>query len=233
MEIQGLEKAEKRTLDIQWVKEHLVCRLVNRKNNEELLKEIPYRKFYDLAVVYYVPMQQVEDGMLFWTIRKEQAEVLGLEEESLFTLALENTRRRFPIQFTALEQAIRQFTLEAGIGLEEGNEEAEMEQETGGMYLLSNTFHMYGAVAMLYPDVWEGIADRFQSDLIILPSSCHEVLVLPYIEDVSLLDLADIVFTVNRECVAPEDMLSDSVYLYRGKEKRIVMAGRTEQEEIK
>ena len=198
MEIQGLEKAEKRTLDIQWVKEHLVCRLVNRKNNEELLKEIPYRKFYDLAVVYYVPMQQVEDGMLFWTIRKEQAEVLGLEEESLFTLALENTRRRFPIQFTALEQAIRQFTLEAGIGLEEGNEEAEMEQETGGMYLLSNTFHMYGAVAMLYPDVWEGIADRFQSDLIILPSSCHEVLVLPYIEDVSLLDLADIVFTVNR-----------------------------------
>lgn len=38
MEIQGLEKSEKRTLDIQWVKEHLVCRLVNRKNNEELLK---------------------------------------------------------------------------------------------------------------------------------------------------------------------------------------------------
>ena len=36
MEIQGLEKSEKRTLDIQWVKEHLVCRLVNRKNNEEL-----------------------------------------------------------------------------------------------------------------------------------------------------------------------------------------------------
>ena len=63
MEIQKLEKAEKRTLDIQWVKEHLVCRLVNRKNNEELLKEIPYRKFYDLAVVYYVLMQQVEDGL--------------------------------------------------------------------------------------------------------------------------------------------------------------------------
>ena len=76
MEIQGLEKSEKRTLDIQWVKEHLVCRLVNRKNNEELLKEIPYRKFYDLAVVYYVLMQQVEDGMIFWTIRKEQVEVL-------------------------------------------------------------------------------------------------------------------------------------------------------------
>lgn len=131
MEIQGLEKAEKRTLDIQWVKEHLVCRLVNRKNNEELLKEIPYRKFYDLAVVYYVPMQQVEDGMLFWTIRKEQAKVLGLEEESLFTLALENTRRRFPIQFSALEQAIRQFTLEAGIDLEEEckcDEEAETDR---------------------------------------------------------------------------------------------------------
>lgn len=236
MEIQRSEKEEKRTLDIQWVKEHLVCRLVNRKNNEELLKEIPYRKFYDLAVVYYVPMQQVEDGMLFWTIRKEQAKVLGLEEESLFTLALENTRRRFPIQFSALEQAIRQFTLEAGIDLEEEckcDEEAETGQETGGMYLLSNTFHTYGAVAMLYPDVWEGIADRFQSDLIILPSSCHEVLVLPYTEEVSVSDLAEIVFTVNRECVAPEDMLSDSVYLYRRIEKRIVMAGRTEQEEIK
>lgn len=229
MEIQRSEKEEKCILDIQWVKEHLVCRLVNRKNNEELLKEIPYRKFYDLAVVYYVPMQQVEDGMLFYTIRKEQVEALGLEEESLFKLALTNTRRYFPLQFMTLEQVISQFTLEIEIDF---GKECD-EQETSGMYLLSNTFNMYGAVAMLYSDMWERIAGCLQSDLIILPSSCHEVLVLPYTEDVSLLDLANIVFTVNREWVAPKDILSDSIYLYRRKEKRIIMVWGTEQEDIK
>lgn len=229
MEIKRFEKEEKCVLDIQWVKEHLVCRLVNRKNNEELLKIIPYRKFYDLAVIYYVPIQQAEDGMFFCIIRKDQVEALGLDEESLFKLALTNTRRYFPLQFMTLEQAIRQFSLETGIDL---GKECD-EQETSGMYLLSNTFNMYGAAAMLYPDVWERIADCLHSDLIILPSSCHEVMVLPYTEEVSVSDLADMVFTINRNNLMPKDILSDSIYLYRRAEKRIVIAYGTEQEEIK
>ena len=81
------------------------------------------------SVVYYVPMQQVEDGMLFYTIRKEQVEALGLDEESLFKLALTNTRRYFPLQFMTLEQAISQFALEIGIDF---GKECD-EQETSGI----------------------------------------------------------------------------------------------------
>lgn len=225
MKIQELKKSGNCMADIQWLKEHLVCRLVNRKNNEKLLKYIPYRNFYDLAVICYVPMTKIEDRMYFSIIRKEQMEALGLDEESLFSLALENTRKLFPIRFTALEQVIRQAAFDAGLDVGKDREEDfQLEQEAGGMYILSNTSTIYGAVAMIYPDVWEAIADELQSDLFILPSSCHELLVLPHTEQWSVLELADMVFTVNRDCVEPKDRLSDSVYLYRRAEKRIMMA---------
>ena len=225
MKIQELKKSGNYMADIQWLKEHLVCRLINRKNNEKLLKYIPYRKFYDLAVICYVPTKKIEDRMYFGIIRNEQMEALGLDEESLFLLALENTRKLFPVRFTALEQVIWQVAFDAGIDVGKGREENfQMEQEAGEMYILSNTSAIYGAVAMIYPNVWEAIANKLQSDLFILPSSCHEVLVLPHTEQWSVLELADTVFTINRDCVEPKDRLSDSVYLYRRAEKKITMA---------
>lgn len=57
------------------------------------------------------------------------------------------------------------------------------------------------------------LAERLGNDLYILPSSIHEVLLLP-VSMGTPEELAGIVKEVNRTLVLPEERLSDSVYRY-------------------
>ena len=49
-------------LDYEKVKDNLACKLINREKNRELLKQIPYVPFLDLAVVCYCRMEIQELG---------------------------------------------------------------------------------------------------------------------------------------------------------------------------
>ena len=48
--------------DFNHVKEHIVYKLIRRDANEELLKKIPYEPFLDLAVVYYIQIDNTRFG---------------------------------------------------------------------------------------------------------------------------------------------------------------------------
>ena len=62
-------------------------------------------------------------------------------------------------------------------------EHREHMNETKGielqMYVLTNKYKLWGAAAFLYPGVLKATAKRFGKDLIILPSSVHEVILIP------------------------------------------------------
>lgn len=60
-------------------------------------------------------------------------------------------------------------------------------------------------------------AERVGGDFFILPSSIHEVLIVPDNGQMGLRDLEDMVKEVNATQVAPEDKLTDSVYHYDSK----------------
>ncbi len=51
-------------------------------------------------------------------------------------------------------------------------------------------------------------------DLVILPSSIHEVLLAPYKKALSLDELNEMIFCINRSEVPVEDRLSDHIYFY-------------------
>lgn len=56
--------------------------------------------------------------------------------------------------------------------------------------------------------------------MIILPSSVHEIIVLPY-NDEDVYALKDMVIEVNKSSLDNEDFLSDSVYLYKRNEEKL------------
>ena len=86
------------------------------------------------------------------------------------------------------------------------------------MYMLTNTSKMDGAVYILFNDVLEDIASELQSDLYILPSSIHEVLILPKTDETDYEYLCETVNYVNNKDLDPMEVLSESVYIYeRGK----------------
>ena len=75
---------------------------------------------------------------------------------------------------------------------------------------------MLGGACIRYPKVLKEISQSLVQDkLYILPSSIHEVILVPASQTDNPAELAKIVQEVNLTEVAPDEVLSDSIYLYR------------------
>ena len=78
-----------------------------------------------------------------------------------------------------------------------------------------------GAGQMLNDNVMQKVAKGYESDkLIVIPSSVHEILCLPYV-DGNMQELCDYVGEVNQDIVTPMDKLTDNLYIYDAKEKKL------------
>ena len=82
------------------------------------------------------------------------------------------------------------------------------------MYVLTNQNKLNGASCILYEHLLEHFADRLCCDLYILPSSIHEVILIPATSDTSYQELSQMVQEVNDTQVSPEEILSDHVYYF-------------------
>ena len=89
------------------------------------------------------------------------------------------------------------------------------------MKVLSNVSRCRGAACILYEDTLRRAAEEYGEDFYILPSSVHEVILFPVSEEKHPERLRDIVREVNRTQILPEEVLSDNVYYYRRKERKI------------
>ena len=220
-------------LDYQKVKEKVVVKLINAEKNKELLKEIPHKLFYDLALVVYYPVQEIPfEGKAAILVYHTHRQQWGVEEEELLGAAIRNTPRLFPGKIESMDQVMKQI-FSSELGKSYNNEElcklgiSEEEwadilmlsgrkngKRTIPMYVLSNRQKLYGAVCMLYPDLLKNFAEKIGQDCYILPSSIHEVILVPANAASGGEELREIVTDINRTQVAEEEVLADSVYYY-------------------
>ena len=82
------------------------------------------------------------------------------------------------------------------------------------MKVLSNRQQLNGAACMLYPGVLDQIAAQMGCGFYILPSSVHEVILLPDRGEEDPGSLKSMVVQVNRTQVPREDILTDSLYCF-------------------
>ena len=181
--------------DFNHVKEHIVYKLIRRDANEELLKKIPYEPFLDLAVVYYIQIDNTRFGSAAIQIRNEHLRYWRVEKEEIRRLAENNTPRIYPVQ---IRQIVR------------------------FMYVATNEQCSLGAAVMRYPDFREKVRGMIRGDFYILPSSIHEVILVPESFGLEPERMQEMVKEINQTGVAPEEVLSDSVYYFDGEEIRIV-----------
>ena len=181
--------------DFNHVKEHIVYKLIRRDANEELLKQIPYEPFLDLAVVYYIQIDNTRFGSAAIQIRNEHLRYWRVEKEEIRRLAEKNTPRIYPVQ---IRQIVR------------------------FMYVATNEQCSLGAAVMRYPDFRERVRGMIRGDFYILPSSIHEVILVPESFGLEPERMQEMVKEINQTGVAPEEVLSDSVYYFDGEEIRIV-----------
>ena len=96
-----------------------------------------------------------------------------------------------------------------------GMDESFLEGENIPMYVISNRDRLYGAVQILNRKALADWAEQNHiSKLVILPSSVHEVIVIPVRGCCSDLDsLSSMVREVNRAEVMPHEQLSNRAYI--------------------
>lgn len=189
--------------DFEEVKGKVAYKLVNYKYNKELLEEIPHTKYLDLAKAYYVSVEDEAFGKGTILIYNNHLEMWGVSTEQLEELAEVNTPKLFPMTVRALEDILcPESTDNSGWDLK------------NGIFVMTNADKCLGAATMLYPNSLKAFAGLLQSDLIIIPCSLHEVLLLSANTDFEIKGLKKIVKAANRECVMPEEFLSNSLYYY-------------------
>lgn len=84
------------------------------------------------------------------------------------------------------------------------------------MWVLTNTRRLYGAATLLYPNVLSECARTLGGSFYILPTSVHELILVPIIKQQRLTrsELLEMVCEINHSSVKVEERLTDNVYLY-------------------
>ena len=199
-------------LDLDKAKDNIIFQLINTEKNKNLLSNVPHRQFLDLSIIYRWLVNEDEEGISSAMIHNSLAEKLGLSEEELFELALDNTKRIMtPAVRTMWEVLFGAKGMPPTFGeIPEDNQ----------IYVISNSKNINGAGSILYEEKLHELAEKIGTDLYILPSSVHEVIAVSS-EIGTPEKLSEMVRKVNGTDVAEEEQLSDHVYFY-DKEKRQV-----------
>ena len=191
-------------------------KLVNAKQNKELLEKIPHRAFMDLAVVYYAAVRDhARKNIGTILIYNGHMEMWGQEEENLYQTAMMNMCADGEADFTDIRTIAECIT---GISFPEkdGNDSRDTD-----MYVLTNQCRRFGAAEILDKKTLRMVADQVGDGFIVLPSSLHETIVLPSKEEAEYGRLADMVQAVNDTMVEGEERLSDHVYVYSRDEEML------------
>ena len=196
------------------LKGKFACKLIHRGKNEKLLNDIPYVPWMDLAIVVFVLLEVSPYGTATVLVRKEHLEIWGLTEAQLFDEAKKNTPILLPYQFCPMRKLLREICPYA---VDEGEEEEE------SLYVLSNKLRSFGAASMLYDGILEKVGQKLGENYYILPSSIHEVIVVPESKSPVKQDLEEMVREINKTQVEEEEVLSDRVYYFSRKENRLFL----------
>lgn len=205
--------------DYEVMKEKIVFKVVHYEKNRKMLESVPHIRFLDLAIIFYILLEAGENGMATVLIKNEHLELWKLSMEELHEKAIKNAIKLLPAQFMSMRQAMKEILNEQG----KDSDELEEESENEVMYILTNSLKNFGAATLAYPHVLEMIAEMLQEDFYILPSSVHEVIIVPKSKGIDEKEMNTMIIEINATQLEPEDVLSDHAYFYDSREHKLKM----------
>ncbi|MDR1547938.1 MAG: DUF5688 family protein [Hungatella sp.] len=221
----GKEFAEY-SFDFDQLRDRVAFKLICQKSNKELLSDVPNTPYLDLAIVYYILWDTNDLGQAVMLIRNSHLKKWGVTKEELHRLAQINTERLRPANIRPIQDVMYDM-IKAGVGEEAARELCDIrkldEDARFPMFVLSNEKSLNGACCILYENFLGKFAERKNADIIILPSSVHETLLVPAKPGMDLEYFEQVVREVN-DTLETEEILSDSIYIYKRKDGTIHLA---------
>ena len=187
------------------VKDLVTVRVIGVSRNTELLQSVPCRIHGDIALIYQVSMTAPDNTLMTVRITNELMNHYGITEPQLYDTAMENSQRLQKVTCRPMGEVIGDL-----MGL---SDDPIVDEAPAKLYVLSNETLQFGAAALFYPGVIEKIGKNIPEGFYILPSSIHEVLILPKNQGEKAM-LETMVQEINATQVAPDEVLSDFVSEY-------------------
>ncbi len=203
--------------DFEKCKPNISYKLINFEKNKKLLNDVPHIIYLDLAIVFYCLLnsEQLETSSIL--IRNSHMKLWDISVNDLFDIASANTPKLLKYELRNLTDIVGDMVKmcrdndtckEAELCYE------DLQLEQSPMYILTNKLKLYGACCILYKNLLEEFANKVGSDIYIIPSSVHEVLLVPESDAYNGEYLTELVQEVNTTQLSPDEVLSDHVYRY-------------------
>lgn len=181
---------KEKLLDWNEIKTKLQLCIAPKGTNKDFIT-YPY---LDMEMYIRVIVSYDESGTASFKLSENHLNTIGITSEQLFHAAVDCTKPTITIKNMSDILPFIDF-------------------DESPMTIISNNYGTNGASAIYFKDVLKRIADKYGSDLIVLPSSIHEVIVVPT-EMISLEDAKSMVTEINTDCLDPEEKLSDNAYIF-------------------
>lgn len=203
------------------MKNTLVVQVIPTDRNAEMLADIPHKNIEDMSLVYRMQIDQNENGTSSVLITNAMLENYGVTVDQLHQDAMDAAVINNPATFRSMQEVLSDL-----MGMP-----ADLMPPMDGpqMYVASVENSLNGAGVIAYPDFMNQVAEQVGGDFFVLPSSVHEVLVVPDDGSIDRHDLESMVREVNASEVLPKDQLSDNVYHYDSQDQVFELAGKYEE----
>ena len=206
--------------DYSQIRNKLSFMFINRHRNRDMLKQLVYIDYGDIALILQVVfINRKQYGVVSSKINYQMLKHWGISKEQLYTDAFMSAPNITPAKIMTEDEAICECL---GVPCK-GDEKANM-------YTVINGIYQMGSGVILYKGLGEVIKKKTgKKDFYVLPSSIHELLLVPVDISVSVKELKQMVKQVNRDQVSVEDYLSDEIFTYNADTEEFKPYGKESQ----
>lgn len=204
--------------------------VINAKSNQKLLSETPHYFIAEgeLAVIPRLNIS-ITDKSGFIILKNDLLPKLQMTGDEILQIAKLNTSSQNLFEINSLLSETMQAMTDNGEDIADDFSEFFTEI-TPKAFVVTNKDKKLGACCLACPEVIGTAIEKMGFDCYILPSSIHEVILVEKKGNADEIEeLRDMVNQVNRQSVPAAEILSDKVFQYNAKTKKIEIA-RTEQE---
>lgn len=198
--------------DFNITKEKIVYKIIHAPQNQILLESLPFVPYLDFAIVFYILFEVDENGTATIPVTKDLIELWDTSLDEIYQLAKQNTPKLLPAVFKPMRVVIEELL---------GNTCENEVQADDVMFVLTNSLRSLGAACLLYDNLLMQIGNFLKENYYILPSSIHEIIIIPESQSPGKAVLNDMILEVNETQVEPEDVLSNHVYYYDCEDKTL------------
>lgn len=187
--------------------------VVNTDYNKKNLENIPHIKFQDISIIYRFLVTEDRENIVSFILTNEilnKSLIKDISLNELYDTALSNTIRLFGI-------TVRPLTM---TNSNPSNTNIIKIDKAEKVHVVTNQYGIYGANLILINKIFEEIASEINHDLYIIPSSIHELLVMPYDGQINVYK--EMLKNINSNFVDSKDILSNNIYHYRRSRKQVI-----------